>query len=1004
MEKNAIIQEIENRLGISLNPAPDVETCMSHRNKNTFVQGEDGQRILALNLHSNGLPSDQLDFLGSEKLAGLQGLNLFNNELTALTIGNNLSQLKYLNLSENKRLEQLSISNQCRHFELLDLNECAVRQLDLPSGLSQLRKLDVSRNKSLENISFADGCPALVELDLSENKLSALTLPTGFTALQYLYLNDNELKRLQFRAAPAELRTLHLRNNQLNDLPHNFLKLKKLDMLYMHGNPWEQIPPDHISEGEWDSSLDSVRNYLQSLKDDNAVPNDEVKLVLLGNSTVGKSSLVRFLVHGKFDKDISSTHGIHNEIWEKPRGADYKVNIWDFGGQEFYHATHRLFLSANSVALVLFESTTNFQGKKPTSVKIYNRGELKPETVDLEHFPYTYWLNSLEYFSQSKIGDATFLVQSKMDAGGARAIEVSQQDKDRYGIPVDRHIYRIGLEKAAQGDEDFLEDYQRFEKYLLRLLDRTKARYQISEKWLQIKDRLRELSTERKFLTYAAYETECNRIKEGISNKESEGESELETLTKYLHNIGVILYYRKKDYPQLEDTVFINPEWVTDTIYKVLDYGVITDPKRKGRFDRDHVVKRVKDFDPDKLIALMKAFELIFNIKDKPNDFVAPQYLPAENPEKHTSSFLDIQDVCRHHAFSLHYPTFMPRSVMTRFICRYGYLAERDRLFWNNGIVVKSEGELFLVERADNQTIHVKMNTPNSDFISRLFADFHDINRQNEAIQVSCNGEDYVTLKKLREEWPTENTQIRAENGQVLNLDDFAMLFGSHNTILGFERVAGKFHSKTHEEKQVALQKILYLCATPKGKNPLRFTKEMDVLKRAYWSGRYRQQWAVPEYETHALGSELTSTLLKYTPGVLHVSLHASKTKVLYFVDENGGVSPMIPGDFRSRLENYLGDKRAEAILISACNSIDHAAAVAPLANHAIGMQDFIPDEAAILYSEQFYKILFNGGSVEQAHRDAVTSLQENSGKLEFYNQKYPIQDIPVLFKNGQRL
>jgi GTPase SAR1 family protein len=72
-------------------------------------------------------------------------------------------------------------------------------------------------------------------------------------------------------------------------------------------------------------------------------------------------------------------------VWEKkehPR-LQQNVNVWDFGGQEFYHATHRLFLSSNAVTLVLFDKTTNDQELVSTKVQIRKVEFVRKTDIDL---------------------------------------------------------------------------------------------------------------------------------------------------------------------------------------------------------------------------------------------------------------------------------------------------------------------------------------------------------------------------------------------------------------------------------------------------------------------------------------------------------------------------------------------------------------------------------------------------------------------------------------------
>jgi hypothetical protein len=78
-------------------------------------------------------------------------------------------------------------------------------------------------------------------------------------------------------------------------------------------------------------------------------PLNEGKLILVGRGEVGKTSLVKRLVANDFDGDESKTQGIKITSWFLTHDAHtFRLNIWDFGGQEIMHATHQFFLTERS--------------------------------------------------------------------------------------------------------------------------------------------------------------------------------------------------------------------------------------------------------------------------------------------------------------------------------------------------------------------------------------------------------------------------------------------------------------------------------------------------------------------------------------------------------------------------------------------------------------------------------------------------------------------------------
>ena len=89
-------------------------------------------------------------------------------------------------------------------------------------------------------------------------------------------------------------------------------------------------------------------------------PLHEAKVLLVGQGSVGKTSLKKQLIHNQFDQNESKTDGLEVEYW--PIEIDenkIRLNVWDFGGQEIYHATHQFFLTKRSLYLLVCNCRTS---------------------------------------------------------------------------------------------------------------------------------------------------------------------------------------------------------------------------------------------------------------------------------------------------------------------------------------------------------------------------------------------------------------------------------------------------------------------------------------------------------------------------------------------------------------------------------------------------------------------------------------------------------------------
>ncbi|HEX9918322.1 MAG TPA: adenylate/guanylate cyclase domain-containing protein [Pyrinomonadaceae bacterium] len=79
------------------------------------------------------------------------------------------------------------------------------------------------------------------------------------------------------------------------------------------------------------------------------------KVVLVGDSGVGKTGLGVRLAEGVWRPTPGSTHGMN--VWPLHSETEREVMLWDFAGQDEYRLVHQLFLNETNVALLLYDPT-----------------------------------------------------------------------------------------------------------------------------------------------------------------------------------------------------------------------------------------------------------------------------------------------------------------------------------------------------------------------------------------------------------------------------------------------------------------------------------------------------------------------------------------------------------------------------------------------------------------------------------------------------------------------
>ena len=112
------------------------------------------------------------------------------------------------------------------------------------------------------------------------------------------------------------------------------------------------------------------------------------KLVLVGDSGVGKTGLGWRLAHGEF-KEQSSTHG--QQFWpitqlgiKRADNTECEAVLWDLAGQHVYRQVHSIFLENVAAALVLFDPSNRQEPLKGVQFwleQLKGKGQLPPAVL-----------------------------------------------------------------------------------------------------------------------------------------------------------------------------------------------------------------------------------------------------------------------------------------------------------------------------------------------------------------------------------------------------------------------------------------------------------------------------------------------------------------------------------------------------------------------------------------------------------------------------------------------
>ena len=91
----------------------------------------------------------------------------------------------------------------------------------------------------------------------------------------------------------------------------------------------------------------------------------EIKIILLGDSGVGKTCIINRYIYNQYNPNTDTTLGSsYSSKSIKKNNIEYKLNLWDTTGQEKYHSITNLFIKGSSVVILVYsiESLSSFEG------------------------------------------------------------------------------------------------------------------------------------------------------------------------------------------------------------------------------------------------------------------------------------------------------------------------------------------------------------------------------------------------------------------------------------------------------------------------------------------------------------------------------------------------------------------------------------------------------------------------------------------------------------------
>jgi Leucine-rich repeat (LRR) protein/signal recognition particle receptor subunit beta len=654
------------------------------------------------------------------ELVKLTNLSLNNNLITEvpLVIGK-LKNLSVIELKSNRINDFPIILTTLANLKIIIIGKNKISEIPQNIGrLIQLNNLDISGNKIRDIPKEIGDLAELVTLDVSGNDIKSIPVEisnlanlTRFVAnankiseipleisklnnLESFYLWRNEIENIPSEICSLKnLSQLDLGKNKIREIPESFSELTNLAVLYLDDNQIEKIPlwlqyfknleqlnlcgnpifiPREILVSNKDEDdpgdLQAILSfYFQTQDSKEREPLYEAKFIIVGEGESGKTTFAKKIQNSDYKLDLKeeTTHGINIIRWDfiQPNGKLFRVNIWDFGGQDIYHATHQFFLTERSLYTLVVDG--------------------RRENPNLY-----YWLNIVRLLSDNS---PVFIIKNEKQGRQCEFNEGQLRgefDNLQNSVSTDLATNR-GLEDIKKAIESHITALPHI-------------RIPIPKTWVRIRNVLENYSQSQNYISVEEYYTLCQT--NGLKDRQ-----EMLIISKYLHDLGICLHFQKD--PVLKHRVILNPTWATNAVYRVTDTQSVKD--NNGCFTTIDLATIWRDSQyaemHDELLQLMQNFGICYPIRNIAQTYIAPSLLSKDQP---TYDWNETDNLILRYEYE-----FMPRGILPRFIVEMHNLIESQpeppatsQLVWKEGVILTdSRARAEIIELYDKREIRIRV-------------------------------------------------------------------------------------------------------------------------------------------------------------------------------------------------------------------------------------------------------------------------------------------------------
>jgi len=395
-----------------------------------------------------------------------------------------MSELALQRIAENKE----------KKYPYLDLTNCDL--IKLPPELSEciwLRILHLNNNEDLIDLSSLKDLQNIFWLNISNTKVKDLTPLKDWQNLRQLYASSSQITDLVLLKELHNLQQIDLCNTQVSDLspllplikkgiPVKWENFKLINGIYVVNCPLTIPPPEIAQKGNA-----AVFRYFEQLEKEGTDQIYEAKLLLIGEGGAGKTSLCRKLFdpNAELPKEKDSTQGIDIQplYFDTPNGKQFRLNVWDFAGQDKYQSANSFFYTHRSLYVLVDDTRTLNENE---AYRTY----------------YNFWLQTVELFGGEK---SPLLILHNQKADRTRT--GFNLGSFQATFPFVKELFRINLGGDKAEDIEDIKDLQtqikRWAQKLPHIGDI------VPKTWVRVREDIEQERQQRPYISDERYREIC---------------------------------------------------------------------------------------------------------------------------------------------------------------------------------------------------------------------------------------------------------------------------------------------------------------------------------------------------------------------------------------------------------------------------------------------------------------------------------------------------------------